>query len=129
MDEKTKVTELVLRYKEAICTQDKEAFRALWCEQEGNTLISVTKRFEGTDRIVDDFLIGGIHASYETIDLIVDDVDVRLSTEDVAIVVFAYCTQCIRRETKEPYGIQGLETQVAIKENGEWKLAHVHYSK
>lgn len=46
-------------------------------------------------------------------------------SEDVAIVLF----QCIRRETKEPYSIKGLETQVVVKEDGEWKLAHVHYSK
>lgn len=129
MDEKTKVTELVHRYKDAIQTQDEEAFRALWCDQEGNTLISVTKRFEGTERITKDFLMGSIHALYESIDLIVHDIDVRLITDDTAVVVFEYHTECIRRKTKEPYGIQGLETQAAIKENGEWKLAHVHYSK
>lgn len=50
-------------------------------------------------------------------------------SEDVAIVLFHYHTECIRRETKEPYSIKGLETQVVVKEDGEWKLAHVHYSK
>lgn len=47
----------------------------------------------------------------------------------MAIVVFEYQTQCIKRDTHEPYGIQGLETQVIVKENQQWKQQHVHYSK
>jgi hypothetical protein len=35
----------------------------------------------------------------------------------MAIVVFEYQTQCIKRDTREPYGIQGIETQVIVKEN------------
>jgi hypothetical protein len=26
-------------------------------------------------------------------------------------------------------GIQGLETQIVIKKNNQWKLMHIHYSK
>ena len=49
-------------------------------------------------------------------------------TDDTAIVLFSYYTDCIRRENGEPYGIEGLETQVYKKQDGDWKLAHVHYS-
>ena len=49
--------------------------------------------------------------------------------DNKAIIIFKYHTECIRRDTKEPYGIQGLETQIVIKENNEWKLMHIHYSK
>lgn len=49
--------------------------------------------------------------------------------DNKAIVVFKYHTECICRETHEPYGIQGLETQIVIKENNQWKLMHIHYSK
>ena len=42
---------------------------------------------------------------------------------------YHFDSECIRRDTKEPYGIQGLETQIVIKENNEWKLMHIHYSK
>ena len=47
----------------------------------------------------------------------------------MAIVVFEYQTQYIKRDTREPCGIQGLETQVIVKENQQWKRQHVHYSK
>lgn len=45
-----------------------------------------------------------------------------------AAVVFAYRTACIRRETGEPHGLRGMETQVYVREPDGWKLAHVHYS-
>ena len=45
-----------------------------------------------------------------------------------AAAVFAYRTACIRRETGEPHGLRGMETQVYVREPGGWKLAHVHYS-
>ena len=48
--------------------------------------------------------------------------------DDLAVVVFRYHTECILRENGEPFGIQGLETQVIVKEDGVWKLCHVHYS-
>lgn len=45
-----------------------------------------------------------------------------------AAAVFAYRTACIRRETGEPHGLRGMETQVYVREPDGWKLAHVHYS-
>jgi hypothetical protein len=35
----------------------------------------------------------------------------------------------VLRETNEPFGFEGLETQVMVKEEGKWKIQHVHYSK
>ena len=67
--------------------------------------------------------------SYESIDLIAENIDVRMIDENNAIVVFKYHTECILRDTHEPFGIQGLETQVVVKENNQWKLMHIHYSK
>lgn len=123
------IKDLVYHYKDTIGTQNEEEFRSLSSRNEKNTLISITTLCEGTDSIVRDFLIGGIQAAQESIELVVEGIDVRMISEDVAIVLFHYHTECIRRETKEPYSIKGLETQVVVKEDGEWKLAHVHYSK
>ena len=75
------------------------------------------------------YLIGVIQSHYESIDLVVEKIDIRMIDENKAIGVFRYHTECIRRDTHEPYGIQGLETQIVIKENNQWKLMHIHYSK
>ena len=62
--------------------------------------------------------------------LIADDEPVvRFLTDEIAVVIFRYHTECIRRESGEPYGISGLETQIVRKTPKGWKLAHIHYSK
>lgn len=71
-----------------------------------------------------------IQKAYLEIDLIQDgDLWINRINENLVIVVFKYHTKCIRRETNEPYSIQGLETQVLVKEKNAWKIQHVHYSK
>ena len=91
-------------------------------------MISITNQFRGIDTIYQNFLIDGIQKSYESIDLITENIDIRMIDENNAIVVFKYHTECILRDTHEPFGIQGLETQVVVKENNQWKLMHIHYS-
>ena len=92
-------------------------------------MISVAKIYKGIDSIYNDFLVGGIQRLYQTIDLIAEDIDINFTDSTHAVIIFRYRTECIRRETLEEYGIQGVETQCMILENKEWKLQHVHYSK
>ena len=125
----TAILQVVEQYRQAIHTQDEQAFRALWASNDQGSLISVTRCFRGIEEIYRDFVIDGIQRSYLSIELIFDELEVRQISDDLAIVIFAYHTECVRRDTLEPYGIQGLETQVLIRERGQWKLQHIHYSK
>lgn len=123
------ILQVVERYTDAIHTQNKENFCSLWADNPHCVLISLTKQYQGVESIYQDFLIGGIQKAYSQIELVAESADIREITDSLAIVVFRYHTECIRRETGEPYGIQGLETQVMVKEDSTWKLQHVHYSK
>ena len=130
MMDKEQILRLLEDYKQAIHTQDEAFFRSLWADDTDNALLSVTKDYHGTDAIVRDFLIGGIRAAYQEITLIADNEPVvRFLTDEIAVIIFRYHTECIRRETGEPYGIAGLETQIVRKTPDGWKLTHVHYSK
>ena len=115
-------------YCEAIRTQDTDLFRTLWSDQSPCTLISIGTVFTGYDAIVRDFLIGGIQAAYERIDLIPEKIDVTYRDADCAIVTFSYHTECIRRKDRAPFGIAGIETQVWKLED-DWRMIHLHYSK
>lgn len=127
---KQEIRERVAEYCRVIHTQNKEDFFALWSGDENDTLISVARVFTGTETIYENFLLGGIQHAYETIDLIADsEPEVHLVCDDTAVVVFQYHTECIRHETKEPFGIEGVETQLFVKRDGQWRLHHVHYSK
>lgn len=116
-------------YLETIRTQKKDLFDKIWAEQAKCSLISITNVFEGKESIYQDFLINGIQKAYSKIDLISDGTSVNLVNENLAIVIFNYHTECIQRDSGEVFGIQGIETQIMVKENGQWKLQHVHYSK
>ena len=125
--EKEKILRVLKQYIQGIHTQAEEDFLPIWAEGE-NVLISPAGCFTGTQDIYEDFLLGRIRKAYMRIDLIAKETAVRMLTDDTAIVLFSYYTDCIRRETGEPYGIEGIETQVYKKQDGDWKLAHVHYS-
>lgn len=126
--EKQAILQVLEQYKKAIHTQKAEDFLPIWTEDEENVLISPAGCFRGTAAIYEEFLLGRIQKAYSRIDLISKEVSVRLLTADVAVVVFSYCTDCDRRDTGEPYGIEGLETQIYQKQQNDWKLVHIQYS-
>lgn len=118
----------VMDYCRSVHTQDEKDVYALWNTGAECSLISPGGMYIGLDSIYKDFLLDGIRAAYSRIDLIADDVQVRFVSEECAIVIFAYHTDCDRRDTGEWFGIAGLETQVYNKVGEDWKLTHVHYS-
>ncbi len=119
----------VKKYCESIHSQNENDFKSLWSKKQECILISIGNIFKGVDSIYKDFLIGLVQKAYTKIDLIPDDVDVNINSDDLAIVVFQYHTDCILRQNGEKFGIKGVETQVFIKEDNQWKLKHIHYSK
>lgn len=122
------INALIEHYCDAIHTQNEEDFRSLWTGEETCIEISGTNMFKGVDAIYNDFVKGLIGTRYSSIILVNDGLDAYQLTEDTAVVVFAYHTDCIIRETGEKHGIQGLETQVLKRVNGEWKIAHIQYA-
>ena len=123
---KNAIRKKVLAYCEAVEKQDQKAFRELF--DRDATLISISTLFDGIDAIANNFL-DAIQKAYQTIRLIPEDIDIRLRENDMAVVIFQYHTECIRRENGSEYGIAGMETQVYIRKDEDWKLIHVHYSK
>ena len=124
------ITETVDKYCLAIQTQNKNDFRSLFSQKQQCTLISVGTVFQGLNTIYEDFVLNGIQKAYSKIELIKDeDLKINFINEETAIVIFKYHTECILRESGELYGIKGVETQVLVKEEGKWKIVHIHYSK
>lgn len=121
------IEQLIQNYADAVHTQDEKAFKSLWTQEDTNIEISGTKLFKGIESIYQDFLIGLIRKKYSSIILVNDGLQAYLLTEDAAVVVFEYHTECIVRESGEPYGIAGLETQVLKRTREGWKIAHIQY--
>lgn len=116
-------------YCRAVHTQEAEDFLPIMAEGNENVLISPGGCYMGTEAILSDFLQGGIRRGFAKIDLIADSVELRPVGEDTIVALFAYHTECIRRDDGSEFGISGLETQVWVRQSSGWKLTHVHYSK
>ena len=125
---KSDIINLVEKYIRCVHTQSYEDFDRVFAKEHECTLISTTNAFKGRDEIFNKFF-KLLNDAYTTINLINDGIDVNIVSDELAVAVYRYHTECIRRENGEPFGIRGLETQIIIKENGEWRLLHVHYSK
>ena len=131
MDEKTaaELEELVEKYRRLVSTQDRALYDEVFSSTRAVSLVSIRHTYLGDKGIYEDFLVGAVRASYRTIELVREELSMRLIAEDTALIIFGYHTECERRETGEPYGIAGLETQVAVREDAGGRLVHVHYSK
>lgn len=127
MNEELELQQLVSKYAEAIHTQNKEDFYSIWSKDDLNTMISNSNKYVGLDNLYNDFLIGGIQNAYTKIDLIIENTHIQKVNDTIAIITLEYHTECIRRETNEEYGIEGLETQIAKKTNDGWKLVYIQY--
>ena len=124
------INDVINKYCLAIGTQDEKDFKSLFCGNKKCHLISVGQVFESIESIYKDFVIGLIQKAYTKIALIKDDeLKINFIDEKNAVVIFKYHTDCLMRESGEKFGISGVETQVLIKEEGNWKIVHIHYSK
>ena len=122
------INKVVDTYCAAIHSQNETDFKSIFSKTKKSTLISVARIFEGIDSIYGDFVYG-LNKSYETITLIKDeDLQINFVDDEHAIVIFKYHTECILRRNGEPFGIKGVETQIMEKEDGNWKIVHIHYS-
>lgn len=129
MNNKNEILELVAKYQKLANTQSRELFEEVFAHNEHCNEIAIVNHFTDRESIYNDFFIGRLQASYSRIELIADEIIVNEISDELAIVIFKYHTDCNLRETGEPFGIAGLETQVMIKEEGQWRILHVHYSK
>ena len=128
--DKEAIKELINKYCKAVNTQEKNDVYSIFSKVQKCNLISVGTIFEGLDSIYQNFLIDLIRKFYTKIELIKDEeLKINFINENTAIVIFKYHTDCLLRENGEKFGIKGVETQVVVKEEGEWKITHIHYSK
>ena len=123
------INELVKKYCLAVKTQDKNLVDKIFSQNKKCNLISIATVYEGVDSIYENFL-GLIKKMYSKIELIKDEeLKINFINDSTAILIFKYHTDCILRENGEKFGINGIETQLVIKEEGDWKIVHIHYSK
>ena len=124
------INNVINQYCFAIGSQIEKDFKNIFSKNKKCYLISVGRVFEGVDSIYKEFVIDLIQKFYTKIELIKDEEPkINFIDNENAVIIFKYHTDCILRENGEKFGINGVETQVLIKEDGNWRIVHIHYSK
>ena len=124
------INNVINQYWLAIGSQIEKDFKNIFSKNKKCYLISVGRVFEGVDSIYKEFVIDLIQKFYTKIELIKDEEPkINFIDNENAVIIFKYHTDCILRENGEKFGINGVETQVLIKEDGNWRIVHIHYSK
>jgi len=129
LNTKNQILELVAKYQDLVHNPSKELFNEVFAQNSFCTEIAITDHYKNRTSIYEDFIIGRLQNRFSRIELIADEITINEISDELVIVVFKYHTDCDLRETGEHTGISGLETQVIVKENNEWRILHVHYSK
>lgn len=129
MNTKEELLNLVKKYQQLINTPSKKLFNEVFAQHGCCSEIAVIDYYKNRDSIYDNFIIGRLQNRFSRIELIADEITINEISDNLAIVIFKYHTDCNLRENGDKFGITGLETQVMIKENSEWRILHVHYSK
>ena len=75
MNDRETILGLIERYKTAIHTGAAEDFFPIWAEEHPTTLISIGRKFSGTENIYHEFVAGLIQKAYSRIDLITRDAE------------------------------------------------------
>lgn len=129
MNNEKQLLNLVKKYQLLINKPSKELFDEVFAHNSYCTEIAITDYYQGSENVYNNFIIGRLHNRFSQIELIADEIIINEISDKLAITIFKYHTDCILRENGTSTGISGLETQVMIKENDEWRILHVHYSK
>ena len=120
------IEETIEKYRTLIHNPTLELTKELF--EESAILISGVNPFYGPEEIYNLFLMQLLYKKYSTVTLVKEDLQIHPLDDNTVIVLFHYHTECLLRETNEPHGIQGIETQVLRKQEKTWKIAHIHYT-
>lgn len=129
MTTREQIEQLVKNYQELIHNPSRELFDKVFSRNALCTEIAGTDCYEGRESVYEDFIIGRLQKRFSRIELIADDLTVHEISDNLVTVIFSYHTDCNLREDGSAFGIAGTETQVIVKEDGAWRIVHVHYSK
>ncbi|MBP3730017.1 MAG: nuclear transport factor 2 family protein [Mailhella sp.] len=126
-DDQSAVEELVRRYVESVNSCDPEIVNEIWSHDEHVSFVAPAGQFKTYKAIRDDFILGIFAKKFAKRELKKEDLKIHLCG-NMAWIEFKWCFDAVTLGGEELHN-RGLETQIAQKEDGVWKLVHIHYSR
>lgn len=117
---------IIEAYAQSINTLDTALARSLWSGHEAVSFIHPRGHEVGLDNILQAFYIDTM-GRFSQRDLQPRDIQIT-TLDDTAIATFYWDFYATFASDGTRHVTHGRETQVMVREGGQWRLAHVHYS-
>lgn len=125
--EETQIRSVVDRYVESINSANAELGRQVWSESDEISFIHPLGHEVGWAQVKQNFYERLMAGTFSTRKLTVKQISIKRQ-DTAAIAEFYWEFAATWRKDGSPLRTQGRETQVLWKRQGQWRLAHVHYS-
>ncbi len=124
--EEDKLRKLIDDYVLSVNQLDLELAASIWNQSEDISFIQPRGHQKGWEEVRKNFYLGAM-SNFSERDLRVKNVSIRILDENTAWGDFYWDFNAKFKDGKE-ISTEGRETQVWKKEQGAWRIVHVHYS-
>jgi ketosteroid isomerase-like protein len=121
------IQHLLAQYAKAVDTADVELVRQIWSNSPEVSFIHPLGHEHGLDQVADHVFRQLMGETFSERKLSIKDVSIH-AYGDTAWSEFYWNFAATLRKDGSPLATKGRETQIYRKEQGRWRLVHVHYS-
>ena len=125
---KKEILDKISQYEKSIGEVDLKLASEIWLDSDEVTFIHPKGHEHGFEEIQQNFYIKTMRERFSKRKLTAYNIEMQIYNNTV-IAEFYWDFVAQFKDTGDTHRTKGRETQVFVKNsNGEWKLAHVHYS-
>ena len=127
-DDEQKAIDVTKTFFKAIELKDTQLIDAIFSKNKKCSLFAFNKEFNEIESIKNEFILEEIGKKYKEIKL--NPIDIKFDKIDNqnALIKLKFKIEGVSVET-EKIEFEGFGTFIITRENNEWKLFHIHYSK
>ena len=125
-DEKA-IQDLIATYATTIDRADTDTAAQIFSDSPEVTFINPRGEVRGRQQIVAEIVQNLMGGTFSARKLTPSEIAVHVYG-DTAWSEFNWDFTATARKTGAPFHSQGVETQIYRRENGQWRIVHVHYS-
>lgn len=122
------INKLIENYAISINKGDLELADKLFLQSENTSFIHPRGHEVGINNVKKAFYIETMINMFSKRDLRIHDVKINLLADNFAFVEFYWDFYATFKEDNTDIVTNGRESQVLIKIDNQWKIAHIHYS-
>ena len=124
--EKAAISKIIDEYVKTINNDDTLLVNQIWSHDAEVSFIGPSGRYSTYNEIRDNFVHGVFGKNFTKRNLQKEELTITVYG-DAAWAEFNWVFDATRNDGS-PHNTKGRESQFFHKENGEWKLVHIHYS-